>query len=134
MVRTATLATLVLIQACMGSAWAVCTGANPAVTAATVNNVSTVGQENQYHLTATVTNIGSAAQAKNTLQFVDIFQYGQKLDAKGIPPLNPGQSYTFSYMWPRASDAGTGTTTLTFRLDERQPSSCTNSSPKSITF
>ncbi len=134
MIRTTTLATLALTLASTGYASAFCTGANPAVTAVAVKSVTTAGQENNYHLTATVTNIGSAAQATNTLQFVDIYQYGQKLDAKGIPPLNPGQSYTFSYMWPRASDAGTGTTTLSFRLDERQPSSCTNSSAKSVTF
>lgn len=133
MVRIATLATLVLAQACMGSAWAVCAGANPAVTAVIVKSVTTAGQENNYHLSATVTNIGSAAQPSNTLQFVDIYQDGQKLDAKGIPPLTAGQSYTFSYMWPRAADAGTGTTTINFRLDERQPSSC-SASAKSVTF
>ncbi len=57
-----------------------------------------------------MTNLGSAGQPNNTLQFVDIWQYGNKLDDKGIPPLAPGQSANFSYMWQRSAEAARGST------------------------
>ncbi|MBV8373881.1 MAG: hypothetical protein JO302_00070 [Candidatus Eremiobacteraeota bacterium] len=103
---------------------ATCAGPNPAITSVVVKNVSSNGGLDTYHLVATLTNLGSQAQASNTLQFVDIYAETDKHDNRGIPPLAPGQSYTFGYDWQRSSDAGKGTTTVHFRVDMRQGSDC----------
>jgi hypothetical protein len=117
MVRTVTLALLGVALASNGiAASAACTGANPTLASVAVANVSHADGVNQYHLKGTVVNTGNEAQASNALQFVDIYQSGVKLDDKGIPPLGPGQSHTFTYVAVRSSEAGSGTTTLTFRL------------------
>jgi hypothetical protein len=78
---------------------------------------------NRYNIVGTVVNAGSEGHASNVLQFVDIYENGDKLDSRGIPPLKPGQSYTFSYAVMRSADAGKGTGILSFRLDMRQLSS-----------
>jgi hypothetical protein len=107
-----------------GAASAACSGADPALTSVAVKSVTQANGINHYTLSGTVLNAGSEAQASDALQFVDIYQTpGEKLDAKGIPPLRPGQSYTFSYVMLRSVEAGKGTTTLRFQLDVRQPSS-----------
>jgi hypothetical protein len=93
-----------------------CDGSNLAVTAVSVRSVSRTPYLHLYHVTATVTNVGNQAQAGNALQFVDVVQYGGRLDDRGIPPLAPGQSYTVDYTWPRSADAGSGTSPLDFRL------------------
>jgi subtilase family serine protease len=103
---------------------ATCAGADPAITSAAVKNVTNTGQINTYHTVGTVTNLGSQAQPSNTLQFVDIYVDGQKRNDRGIPPLAPGQSYTFGFDWPRASDAGNGTTTVRYRLRMVQGADC----------
>jgi hypothetical protein len=125
MVRTTILALLAVTQMSMGSAWAACAGADPAITSVTVKGVTRQGGPNavnRYNLVGTVVNLGSEGQASNVLQFVDIYENGNKLDSRGIPPLKPGQRSTFSYAALRSTDAGKGTTMLTFRLDVRQPS------------
>ena len=122
MLRIVTLTVLAIVSAGPGVASAACGGADPAITTVAVKSVTQAGGINHYTLTGTVVNDGSQAQAKDTLQFVDIFQQpGEKLDAKGIPPLAPGQSYTFSYVMLRSAEAGNGTTTLHFQLDLHQP-------------
>ena len=70
----------------------------------------------------TVTNTGDQKQPSNALQFVDIFTNGQRVNDRGIPPLAPGQSYTFSYVWPRSTDAGNDTTVMRFSLRMVPPS------------
>ena len=120
----ASVATLALALVPVASPAATCGGANPAITSVAVQNVTTNGGLNVYHLSGTVTNLGSMGQPSNTLQFVDIWQYGQKLDDRGIPPLAPGQSYTFGYDWQRSSEAANGTTTLSFRMRMRQGEDC----------
>jgi len=116
---------LLLAQATTGGAAppaSGCSGADPAVVSAAVKNVTPAGTNlNQYHIGITVTNSGSAAQAKDVLQFVDIYSGAEKLDAKGVQPLGPGQSYTVDYVYQRARDAGANTTTLKFQLDMRNP-------------
>ena len=105
------------------TAAATCAGADPAIVSVAVKGVTPSNGLNQYKIGVTVTNLGSSAQASNVLQYVDIYQKaGEKLDAKGIPPLRPGQSYSFTYVAQRSSDAGNGTTKLSFKLDMRQPS------------
>lgn len=124
---TIILTLLALTQTSVASATAACAGADPSITAVTVQSVTPQGGPNglnRYNLVGTVVNTGSEAQASNVLQFVDIYAYGNKLDERGIPPLRPGQSYTFSYPWLRSSDAGNGTTTLNFRMDMRQGQDC----------
>jgi hypothetical protein len=100
-----------------------------------VQNVTSNGLTNQYHVVGTVTNLGSAAQASNTLQFVDIYVDRMKRDDRGIPPLAPGQSYTFGYTWVRAVNAGTGTTTTHFRMRIVQGQDCNPANGvNSVTF
>lgn len=93
-----------------------CDGANPTVTAVSLRNVSHTQYLDFYHVTATVTNTGSEAQSGDVLQFVDVMQYGGRLDDRGIPPLAPGESYTVNYIWPRSSQAGKLTSPLHFRV------------------
>lgn len=83
---------------------------------ASVQNVTTDGKLNYYHIAAKVTNTGGA-QASNTRQFVNVFLRNEKLDAKGVPPLAADGSFTYVYTWKRSVDAGPGTTPLTFTLD-----------------
>ena len=116
------LASLGFAFATAAPASAACAGADPAIVSAVVKNVSQANGTSRYTLAVTVTNVGDAAQAGDTLQFVNIHQIpGEKLDAKGIPPLRPGQSYGFTYDVLRASDAGNGTTTMLFQLDVHRP-------------
>jgi hypothetical protein len=100
---------------------ATCSGADPAVVSATYRLAGSDGGANRYRLTIRVVNVGSTGQASNVLQFVDIYEHGTKLDAKGIPPLGAGQSYSVTYMYKRATDAGNGTARFAFQLDMRQP-------------
>lgn len=124
MFRVSLLALLGFALAGAAPASAACAGPDPAITSVAVKNVAQSGGMSRYTLAVTVTNAGSQAQAKDTLQFVDIYQVpGEKLDAKGVPPLQPGQAYTFTYDTTRASDAGSGTTHLRFQLDLRQGAS-----------
>jgi subtilase family serine protease len=101
---------------------ATCAGADPAITSVKVANVSANGSLNLYTLVGTVTNLGSQRQASNVLQFVDIYTNGQRVNDRGIPPLAPGQSHTFSYVWQRSTDAGNNTTRMRFSLRFVQPS------------
>lgn len=123
MFRISLLALLGFALAGTAPASAACAGPDPAITSVAVKNVAQSGGISHYTLAVTVTNDGSRAQAKDVLQFVDIYQVpGEKLDAKSVPPLQAGQTYTVTYETMRASDAGNGTTHLRFALDQRQPS------------
>jgi subtilase family serine protease len=114
---------VVLLAALSANAAAAsCTGADPAITSIKVQNVANDGSVNHYTLVGRVTNLGSQKQASNVLQFVDIYQNGTRLEDRGIPPLAPGQSYTFSYVWQRAADAGSNTTTFNFSIRITSPS------------
>lgn len=93
-----------------------CDGPNPAVTSVALRTISHTPHLDFYHVTATITNLGSQAQPGDALQFVDVFQYGGRLDDRGVPPLAPGQSYTIDYTWPRSADAGKMTSPLDFRV------------------
>lgn len=120
MIRTIALAAFVAAQLPGAALAASCGG--PTVTAVAVRSVTPTRYLNYYHVTATVTNRGDEAQAGNVLQFVDVNQYGDRLDDRGIPPLAPGQSYTVSYTWKRAVDAGQRTTPLEFSIRPVAPS------------
>jgi hypothetical protein len=121
--RTLTLAVLAFAQAFAGSpaAASACSGADPAITSVVVKSVTNDGGINRYHLSGIVVNAGRQKQASNVLQFVDIFSGGDRLDAIGIPPLKPGQSYTFGWTFQRSQDAGDDTTMLRFQIRMRQP-------------
>lgn len=124
MIRTMSVVLFLLAQTAGAAVAATCAGANPAIGSVAVKSVSSDGKLNTYHIVGTVTNMGSAGQPSNTLQFVDIWQYQVKLDDKSIPPLAPGQSASFSYNWQRSTDAASGTTTLNFRIRMEQGSDC----------
>jgi hypothetical protein len=122
MSRTITLALLVLVPlTTAAAAAATCDGVDVAITHVGVTNVTTNGTVNRYTITGTLTNLGTRAQSSNILQFVNISQYGQKLDARSVPPLAPGQSHSFTWEWQRSSDAGRGTSTIDFRFAIQPP-------------
>lgn len=140
MIRTAALLSIALAQLPI-CAYAECTGANPIVTSVSVIGVTKTHYLNLYRVDATVTNVGTEAQAGNVLQFIDVMQYGNRLDDRGVPPLAPGQTYTISYVWKRAVDAGNWTTPLDFRVRpvaspaaDPQECSAPPSARSSITF
>lgn len=112
----------VLAQMAIDAAAAPCTGPNPMITNVVVQNV-THGDLDKYHIVGTVVNWGQQ-QASNTLQFVDIYQDGVKLDSKGIPPLGHLQSTQFLYTWVRNPDADKYSTDLEFKIDMKQGSAC----------
>lgn len=135
MIRAPLVILFALAVAPSGAFAATCAGPNPAITAVVVKNVTTAGSLNTYHIVGTVTNLGGQAQASNTLQFVDVYVDRQKRDSRGIPPLAPGQSYSFGFDWQRSTDAGNGTTTAHFRIDVRQGSDCNpGNGDNSVTF
>jgi hypothetical protein len=98
-----------------------CAGADPAIVSVAVKNVSSDGQVKTYHLGGRVVNLGARAQASNDLYFVDVYENGIKVDSRGIPPLHPGQAYTFGYDYKRNVAAANGSTRFRFVLDWRQP-------------
>jgi hypothetical protein len=116
MTRALTAALFILAQAPVVAASSTCAGPDLAMTSVSVQGVTKTRFLNKYRVVGTVTNVGGAAQGANVMQFVDISQYGNRLDDRGVPPLAPGQSYTVAYVWNRSVDAGSGTTPLTFRL------------------
>ncbi|HYL28048.1 MAG TPA: hypothetical protein VEW74_09455 [Candidatus Nitrosotalea sp.] len=122
MTRTICLILATLAQFPIAAVAGTCNGANPAVTAVTLQRVSQTPHLNLYHVTATVTNLGNTPQSGNVLQFIDVVQYDGRLDDRGIPPLGPGESYTVTYVWPRSADAGKLTSPLNFRIRTTAPS------------
>jgi hypothetical protein len=103
-----------------------CTGADPALVAANVKGVTNTGGVNHYVVSISVMNRGMANQPSNVLQSVDIFQNGNKVDTKGIPPLKSGQLYKFDFTFMRSADAADGTTHLRFAIAMHQPSGAPN--------
>ena len=116
MTRLLPLVFLALSQLPIGTAASACGGADLTVSSLRVASVHNGRYLISYRLEATATNAGRAAQVSNVLQFLDVKQYGKRLDDRGIPPLRPGQSYKVVYVWQRAVDAGKGTTPLNFRI------------------
>ncbi len=98
-----------------------CAGPDVAVVSVVVKAIGSDGRLNRYRLLAKVVNLGRVAQPSNTLQFVDIYKGRVKQDSRGIPPLKPGQSYTFEYVAARSAQAGSQTTALGFRMNVRSP-------------
>jgi hypothetical protein len=116
MFRALTAALFILAQAPVLATAATCAGADLAMTSVSVQSVTKTRFLNEYRVVGTVTNVGGAMQGSNVLQFVDINQYGSRLDDRGVPPLAPGQSYSVAYVWNRSVDAGNWTTPLSFHL------------------
>ncbi|HTX02642.1 MAG TPA: hypothetical protein VMD07_03090 [Candidatus Acidoferrales bacterium] len=117
MLLTVLLGTLLLAQN------TACSGADPAIVSVRVASSTVQAGNTIYHLTGIVQNVGKVKQASNVLQFVDIDIGGTgKVDSRGVPPLAPGQRYTFGYDFKRSSGAGLGSSRLHFKLDFRQPS------------
>ena len=125
MIRTLAVLLLLTLPALSARA-ASCRGSDPQIAAVVVERVETMGNINRYHLSGTVTNMGAATQASNLLQSVDIFDADDRLDTKSIPPLRPGESFTFTYVSVRSAQAGKGTTQLGFQLDPISPCSVGN--------
>lgn len=113
-----------------------CLGGNPAITHAEVQSTHAMGKMNQYVLVGTVKNLGTANQPSNTLQFVDIYDGAQKVDAKTIPPLPASGTYHFTYDWNRAVDAGAGSTKFIFKMRMVHGTNCnpSNGGAYTLTF
>jgi hypothetical protein len=120
MLRIAILALLVVSQI-PTAASAACYGADTAITEVLVQYVTHTHYVNVYHIQATIQNIGGQSQSSDVLQFVDVSQYGVRLDAGGLPPLAVGASHKFSYVFVRSRDAGANTTTLNFSVRFARP-------------
>lgn len=93
-----------------------CSGADPAVVSAGIQNVAHDATVNRYTIAITVVNRGSAKQPSNLLQSLAIYQDATKVGQKGVPPLKPGQSYTLTYVFVRSNEAVAGSTRLRFTL------------------
>jgi hypothetical protein len=130
MIRISTLAVAALALAPIAAGAQACTGPDLALTSLRVQSVAKGQYLNSYQIAGIVTNLGASAQSGDVLQFVDINQYGHRLDDRGVPPLGPGQSYTVTYVWKRAVDAGDWTTPLSFHIRPVTPSASQCSSGK----
>jgi subtilase family serine protease len=110
--------------------------ADPSIGNVAVQSVTQNGGLNDYHIVGTVTNTCGTSQSRDTLQSVDIYLAGQKLDAKSIPPLAPGQSAQFTYVYQRSKDAGPQTTDLHFVIDTHNGSgaNCTAKTASDLIF
>lgn len=128
------LAVVTIAQVPVAAHAAECVASSPRVAAVAVQRVDHAAYLNLYHVRVTVTNPGNESQAGNVLQFVDVSQYGDRLDDKGIPPLAPGESYTWTYVWKRSADAGRGTTPLNFRYRPPQSDICIAKTAEGINF
>jgi hypothetical protein len=119
-------ATLLLALPALAAPAATCHGSDPEISSVVVKGIETAGAVDRYHISGTVVNMGATAQASNLLQSVDIFDADDKLDTKSIPPLKPGESFTFTYVSTRSSQAGKDTSQLGFQLDPISPCSVGN--------
>ncbi len=119
-------ATMLFLLPAVAAPAVTCHGSDPQITTVAVKSVESAGNVDRYHLSGTVANLGATAQASTLLQSVDIFDADDKLDTKSIPPLKPGESFTFTYVSTRSSQAGKGTTQLGFQLDPISPCSVGN--------
>jgi hypothetical protein len=110
--------TLLLVALLAGNVQlaAACSGADPAIINAAMRTVTQNGEVNRYTVAITVANQGTATQPGNTLQSVEIYQDGQKVDQKGVPPLRAGQAAVVTYGFDRSRLARERTTDLDFRL------------------
>jgi subtilase family serine protease len=113
-------------------------GVGSACSDLSLGNVGTKGMTsdgnlNHYQINGVVTNNG-ANQASSALQAVDVYKGPVKLDSKSIPPLKAGQSFTFTYVSDRSSDAGSGSSHLRFVLDAKNGSMCSAPTPVAVTF
>jgi hypothetical protein len=115
MIRIALLSALVAAGAAV-PAVAAQQGGMTAISSAAWKTTNTDGSIANVQVAVTVTNSGSAKEPSNTLQSVEIWQDGTKTGTKGIPPLGPGRSYTFTYTAQRNRQAPVGTTHLVFKL------------------
>jgi subtilase family serine protease len=130
MVRIAIIAALAVLSTLTAAV------ADPSIGNVAVQSVTQNGNLNDYHIVGTVTNPCPTSESRDTLQSVDIYMAGQKLDAKSIPPLGPGQSAQFTYVYQRSKDAGPDTTHLHFVVDMHNGSgaSCSSKSVNDLVF
>ena len=98
-----------------------CSGADPALAAVHPRLASSTPDVNRYAIDVTVANVGRLKQPANVVQSVVMYRNDVKTDAKGIPPLRPGQSYTVTFAMERASGGDVNTTDLRFTLAFSKP-------------
>lgn len=116
------IAAIAFLAATVPASAAPCAGVDLAVGSVSVKSLGDSGKLNRYTITGTVTNVGSASQASDAVQSVDIYQGSEKVGNKTIPRLRAGQSSAFSYNFERPATAKSGTTQLRFQLNIWHPS------------
>jgi hypothetical protein len=114
---THVLALLLASQLTGGQSASACPGPSASIANVTTAKSTDANGLDRYTLTIAVKNVGSQAQRSNTLQSVDIFLDHAKNGQKGVPPLRPGQSYSFTYDVQRAEGAREGSTAVDLRLE-----------------
>ncbi len=92
-----------------------------AITSAKLKSIVPNGPVSLVNVAITVKNVGRLRQPGNTLQSVFIYQSEIKTSSKGIPPLAPGQTYSFIYSFQRSSEAPPHTTPLQLKLVVASP-------------
>ena len=91
--------------------------ANPSIVSTAVQTVTTDASGlNHYTVGVTVQNLGTVRQPSDLLQSIVVEQDGERVDVIGLLPLRPRQTQHVTYSFVRSSEAGTGTTHLSFSL------------------
>jgi len=92
--------------------------ANPSIVSTAMQSVTTDENGlNHYTVGVTVQNLGTVRQPSNLLQSIVVEQDGARVDVIGLLPLRPRQTQHVMYSFVRSSDAGPGTTHLSFSLE-----------------
>ena len=92
--------------------------ANPSIVSTAVQSMTTDPNGlNHYTVGVTVQNVGTVRQPSDLLQSIVVEQDGERVDVIGLLPLRPRQTQHVTYSFVRSSEAGAGTTHLSFALD-----------------
>jgi len=92
--------------------------ANPSIVSTAVQSMTTDASGlNHYTVGVTVQNLGTVRQPSDLLQSIVVEQDGERVDVIGLLPLRPRQTQHVMYSFVRSSEAGAGSTHLSFSLD-----------------
>ncbi|HET9343741.1 MAG TPA: hypothetical protein VFO25_12580 [Candidatus Eremiobacteraceae bacterium] len=92
--------------------------ANPSIVSTAVQSMTTDSSGlNHYTVGVTIQNVGTVRQPSDLLQSIVVEQDGERVDVIGLLPLRPRQTQHVVYSFVRSSEAGAGTTHLSFALD-----------------
>ncbi len=92
-----------------------CRGGAPVIASAVSRVGKNDGGVNTYVVHVVVVNHGGT-QKSNVLQSVAVYQNGDKVNEKGIPPLRAGASYAFDQTLQRSDESHSDATSLRFQV------------------